>query len=51
MSMSRALKARIKLAWSTGLYDTIDLAERFKRTEADIYNLIGRMMAPTGVKK
>jgi hypothetical protein len=51
MSMSRAVKARIKLAWSTGLYDTIDLAERFKLTEADIYNLIGRMKAPAGARK
>jgi hypothetical protein len=49
--ISRALGARIKRAWSTGFYDTTDLADRFKLPESEIYNLIGRAKLPTSGEK
>ncbi len=49
--LTETLKARIKLAWRTGFYDTMDLAKRFNLSESDIYNLIGRMKSPAGMGK
>jgi len=50
--LSRAKKERIKFKWRTGFYDTMDLANHFKISEAKIYNLIGRAKLPTiGDKK
>lgn len=52
LMLSRAKKERIKFKWRTGLYDTMDLANHFKISEAQIYNLIGRAKLPTiGEKK
>lgn len=51
MKIGRNISARIKLAWRTGFYDTMDLAKRFNLSEADIYNLIGRMKSPAGMSK
>jgi len=50
--ISESMKSRIKFKWRTGFYDTMDLANHFKISEAQIYNLIGRAKLPTiGEKK
>jgi hypothetical protein len=40
MSKASRDRERIELAWKSGQYDTKDLAKRFNRTEARIYNII-----------
>lgn len=37
---SESERSRIELAWKSRQYDTKDLAKRFNRTEARIYNII-----------